>query len=109
MNLLGNQSPFKSRGRPMATRMQVIEVAQMEDGKGREEINRKIEGLRSNNKLLLLNREQHISLAKLISPVFEKDDPHWNTVLELSVQIDNNWETLQEKKKARDNDLSVES
>ena len=34
MNLLCNQSHFKPRGLPMATRIQVIEVAQMEDAKG---------------------------------------------------------------------------
>ena len=34
MNLLGNQSPFKPRGLIMATRVQVIEVAQMKDAKG---------------------------------------------------------------------------
>jgi hypothetical protein len=108
-NLLGHQSPFKPRGLPMATRMQVIEVSQMEDAKGREEINRTIEGLRTNNKLLLLNREKHIYLAKIISPVYQKDDPHWKKVLELSGLIDKNWATLQEKEKARDEYLLIDS
>ena len=65
--------------------------------------------MRTNNKLLLLNRAQHISLAKIISPVFEKDDPRWKKVLELIVLIDKNWATLQEKEKARDKYLMIES
>ena len=93
----------------MATQMQVIEVSQMEDAKGREEINRTIEGLMTNNKLLLLNREQQISLEKIITPVFDKDNPNWKKVLDLSHQIDLNWTSLQEKKKARDDFLSVDS
>jgi hypothetical protein len=72
-------------------------------------MNQTIEGLRTNNKLLLLNREQQISLAKSITAVFNKDDPNWKKVLDLSSQIDINWETLQEKEKAMDKFLSIES
>ena len=74
----------------MATCMQMIEVAQMEDAKGWEEMNRTIEGLRTNKKLLFLNREQKMLLANIIAPVFNKDDPNWKKVLDLSAQIDLN-------------------
>ena len=93
----------------MATRMQVIEVAQMGDAKGREEMNRTIEGLRTNNKLLLLNREQQILMEKIITTVFDKDDLNWKKVLDMSRQIDLNWTFLQEKEKAIDKFMSVES
>ena len=64
-------SPFASRGLSVEARVQVIEVAQFETQKIREDFKHKIDQLNHKADLLLRERSQQIELAKIICPVYD--------------------------------------
>ena len=79
--------PFAKRGLSMDTRIQLIEVAQLEDQKCRDTINTTILQLNAKNDLLLRERSQQIDLAKIICPQYDVADENWNAVKVLTNEI----------------------
>ena len=77
-------SPFSSRGLSIATRMEIIELAQYEDSKVREDLQSQLTQLNVKSDLLLRERSQQIELAKIICPVYDKSDSNWMQVITLT-------------------------
>lgn len=83
----GTVSPFAARGLPLDTRMQIIEVAQFEDSKMREDIRYQLSQLNSRMDHLLRERSQQIEIAKIICPVYDKTDTNWELLDTLTQDI----------------------
>ena len=79
-------SPFAARGLSVEARVQVIEVAQFESQKIREDFKQKIHQLTHKSDLLLRERSQQIELAKIICPIYDAEEDVW---MEVSVISDN--------------------
>ena len=80
-------SPFVTRGLTLESRIQIIELAQVEDSKVREQLNQRILQLMTRNKLLLDERQQEIELAKIICPEYDASDSNWMKVMHLKEEI----------------------
>ena len=80
-------SPFVARGLSIGTRMEIIELAQFEDSKVREEVQARLTQLNVKSDLLLRERSQQIDLAKIICPVYNKTDSNWMEVINLTADI----------------------
>ena len=72
------ESPFAERGLSVEARVQVIEVAQFESHKIREDFKQQIYHLTHKSELLLKERSQQIELAKIICPVYDPDAEVWH-------------------------------
>ena len=79
-----DESPFAARGLSVEARVQVIEVAQFESQKIREDFKQKIHQLSHKSDLLLRERSQQIELAKIICPVYDADAEVWMEVTTIS-------------------------
>ena len=95
----GDKDLFNSRGYTMGTRMQMVKIAQFEVARKREDVKNQLEHLTNRNKLLLEERLQEITMAKLICPVFDPDDFHWQGVMKLSEDIKHLKEEMKTKEK----------
>ena len=97
-----NSSIFNSRGLSIDSKMQMVEIAQFEDAQARDDIKNDLEVLTNRNKLLLTEREQEITLAKLICPEYDKNNSNWKRVMELGKEISeiNNEMAIIHKKKS---------
>ena len=84
----GQVSPYKARGLTMDTRMQIIEVAQFEDAKIREDCWDRLVSLNSRMGQLLQERSQQIELAKIIYPVYDKNYSNWKLVVALTEKME---------------------
>ena len=67
--------------------MKIIEVAQFEDSKIREDIRDRLLQLNSRMDQLLRERSQQIDLAKTICPVYDKNDSNWEMVVALTANM----------------------
>ena len=83
----GDSGIFNKRGYTMETRMQMVEIAQFDKAQKREDIQNKLTLLINRNKLLLEERQQKISMAKIICPEFDADNFHWEGVMKLQEDI----------------------
>ena len=80
-------SPFLARGLTIATRMEIIELAQFEDSKVREDLQSRLTQLNVKSDLLSRERSQQRDLAKIICPVYDKTDSNWIEVITLTENI----------------------
>ena len=80
-------SPFVARGLTIGSRMEIIELAQFEDSKVREDLQSRLTQLNVRSDLLLRERSQQIDLAKIICPVYNKTDSNWMEVISLTEDI----------------------
>ena len=83
----GDNSLFNNRGLTLDSKMQMVEIAQFEDAQARDDIKNDIMLLTNRNKLLLVEREQEINLAKLICPQYDENNENWKRVMALSQEI----------------------
>ena len=103
----GDRSIFNSLGMTIDSRMQMVEIAQLEDIQRREEVNSNLNHLTNKNKLLLEERQQQISLAKIISPKYDPNNEHWAQVLSLTKDLENvKNEIAAEEKNKKQNESS---
>ena len=77
-------SPFVTRGLSVEARVQVIEVAQFESQKIRDDYKQKILQLSTKTDILLRERSQQIELAKIICPIYDADEEVWKEVTSLT-------------------------
>ena len=75
------QSPFPVKGLSVKARIQVIEVAQFEARKVREDFKQKILQLSNKSDILLRERSQQIDMAKKICPIYNADEEVWKEVI----------------------------
>ena len=76
-----------SRGIGLDRQMQIIEIAQMDDCKKIDNITETITGLTARCDIILRERSQQIELAKIISPVYDKDDENWAVIANLTQDL----------------------
>ena len=95
----GDKELFNGRGYTMDTRMQMVEIAQFEVARKREDIKNQLTRLTNCNTLLLEERLQEITMAKIICPVFDPNDFHWKCVLKLSDGIKHLKELMEAEEK----------
>lgn len=85
----GDSTIFNSRGYTIDSRIQMVEIAQFQDAQKMENIKNTLEHLTNRNKLLLDERLQQITIAKLICPEYNAENEQWKKVNNLSRDIEN--------------------
>jgi len=83
----GTVSLFVARGLSLDTLMKIIEVAQFEDSKIREDIRDRLLPLDSWMNQILRERSQQIDLSKIMYPVYDKNNSNWEMVVALTADM----------------------
>ena len=78
------QTPFTQRGLSVDTRIQMIEMVQIEDSTKVEALTTTTSLCNDRLELLLTERIHDVGLAKIACPKHDKLDEHWITVMDLS-------------------------
>eukprot|EP00587_Corethron_hystrix_P005332 CAMPEP_0113326560 /NCGR_PEP_ID=MMETSP0010_2-20120614/18606_1 /TAXON_ID=216773 ORGANISM="Corethron hystrix, Strain 308" /NCGR_SAMPLE_ID=MMETSP0010_2 /ASSEMBLY_ACC=CAM_ASM_000155 /LENGTH=498 /DNA_ID=CAMNT_0000186939 /DNA_START=318 /DNA_END=1817 /DNA_ORIENTATION=+ /assembly_acc=CAM_ASM_000155 len=75
------------RGMASDVKIRVIEIAQTEDAKLRDSFKTRLEILHQKQDALLQERGQAIDLAKVMCPVYDKEDDAWKYVFDLTTEL----------------------
>ena len=86
-NLIRASQAIGTRGIGFDRQLQVIEIVQLEDCKKIDNITETIKHLTSRCDIILRERSQQIELAKLICPVYDKNDENWASVADLTQDL----------------------
>ena len=86
----------------MESRLQVIEMAQMEVANALEDMKMSLEDIRAKHNTLLDERSQAINLAKIICPTYDATNEYWQIVHKLSTDIEEVKKEKDELQKKKD-------
>ena len=78
---------YSARGHTIHDRLNMIELAKLEDAQKFEDMKFLLAHRNTRNKMLLEERMQAISLAKVICPKYDADNEYWKAVHNLTLQI----------------------
>ena len=78
---------YSARGHTIHDRLNMIELAKLEDAQKFEDMKSLLAHRNTRNKMLLEERMQAISLAKVICPKYDADNEYWKAVHNLTLQI----------------------
>ena len=84
---LSQDSPFKSRGLSIEQRMGIVELAQIQEQKWRDEIIVSIKQLSDRRTALLTERSQAIDLTKACCPQYNATYEFWKGVASLTLEL----------------------
>jgi len=99
--VLKEKNIFDSCGVSIDTKMRVIEVAQLEDQKSRDDQNKTIQHLYLKRTSLIQERSQQIELAKIICPKYDINEEVWSVVAQLSEEIKNTKQDTERQEQTR--------
>ena len=93
---------FGKRGLHIDSRLQIIEIAQFEEAKDRDDIKSSLEHLTNSVKLLLEERGQESTLAKMFGAEDDEENKHTARIKELSNEIKGIKNEISKLEKKRD-------
>eukprot|EP00588_Corethron_pennatum_P014731 CAMPEP_0194271204 /NCGR_PEP_ID=MMETSP0169-20130528/5044_1 /TAXON_ID=218684 /ORGANISM="Corethron pennatum, Strain L29A3" /LENGTH=408 /DNA_ID=CAMNT_0039013497 /DNA_START=40 /DNA_END=1266 /DNA_ORIENTATION=- len=103
------QSPDNLRGMSLHNKIQIMELAQLSDQKVREDFKTTLVNMQQKQDFLIRERGQAIDMAKIICAVYNRDDPAWQSVFELTKDINQIKKRIDTVEKKRQETLTAKS